>query len=165
MSDQANPFAPPQAHVADVGVSGQPVQATRMSRFLAALVDVAIQVGVLMVVNLALPWSMFNPNAGFGMALVNGLIGFAIFLAINGVLLARQGQTVGKKLLGVRIVRTDGSRADAVRLIGLRYAVGFAITMLPFVGIVYGLLDCLFIFGSARRCIHDHIAGTIVVRA
>jgi uncharacterized RDD family membrane protein YckC len=29
---------------------------------------------------------------------------------------------------------------------------------------IYGLVDSLIIFGSARRCLHDHIAGTIVVK-
>jgi len=28
----------------------------------------------------------------------------------------------------------------------------------------YGLVDILFIFGSERRCLHDLIAGTVVVK-
>jgi uncharacterized RDD family membrane protein YckC len=27
----------------------------------------------------------------------------------------------------------------------------------------YGLIDVLLIFGKDRRCIHDHIAGTVVI--
>ena len=30
---------------------------------------------------------------------------------------------------------------------------------------LYGVLDVLFIFGESRQCLHDKIAGTIVVKA
>ena len=31
------------------------------------------------------------------------------------------------------------------------------------VGTIYGLVDVLMIFRASRRCLHDHIADTIVV--
>jgi hypothetical protein len=30
---------------------------------------------------------------------------------------------------------------------------------------LYGIIDSLFIFGNARRCVHDYIADTIVIKA
>ena len=41
--------------------------------------------------------------------------GFLAYFAINCYLLYRNGQTIGKRLLGIRIVRTDGSRIFAAR--------------------------------------------------
>ena len=42
----------------------------------------------------------------------NLVIGFILFLVIHGYLLATRGQTVGKTLLKIRIVRSDGSPAS-----------------------------------------------------
>jgi uncharacterized RDD family membrane protein YckC len=77
----------------------------------------------------------------------------------------RRGQTVGKAALRVRIVRMDGTRANAWHLFGLRYGVGMVATSIPFVGLAYGLVDALMIFRDSRRCLHDLIAGTKVVTA
>jgi uncharacterized RDD family membrane protein YckC len=70
---------------------------------------------------------------------------------------------VGKKLLGMRIVRSDGSRASAGRILGLRYTLGWVIASVPLVGSLYALVDALLIFRGSRQCLHDTIADTIVV--
>jgi uncharacterized RDD family membrane protein YckC len=81
------------------------------------------------------------------------------------VLLVRHGQTVGKRVLGMRILRSDGTRCSPGRIIGLRYGVGFLLTVIPVVGSLYALLDALLIFRGSRKCLHDNIADTIVVNA
>ena len=110
---------------------------------------------------------MPNPKTGASGA---GVVAqFAVFvlilLALQGYLLATQGQTIGKKLLGIRIVRSDGSKVDAARVIGLRYALIWALAVIPVVGWVFGLVDALMIFRDSRKCLHDNIADTIVVKA
>jgi uncharacterized RDD family membrane protein YckC len=80
-------------------------------------------------------------------------------------LVHRNGQSIGKKCLGIKDVRTDGSRAGFGRIFGLRYLVNTLLTMIPLIGSFYALVDVLMIFGSAKRCAHDYIADTIVVRA
>ena len=75
-----------------------------------------------------------------------------------------RGQTVGKMLFKLRIVRTDGSQPDAWRLLGLRYGVGMLTNLNPIVAMVYGLLDCLLIFRESRKCLHDSIADTQVIK-
>jgi uncharacterized RDD family membrane protein YckC len=62
-------------------------------------------------------------------------------------------------------VRTDGQPASPWQVIGLRYGTGFLATMIPFLGMFFGLADALLIFRRNRRCIHDLIAGTTVVTA
>jgi uncharacterized RDD family membrane protein YckC len=157
-----NPFAPPTAEVADVAVSG-PSLAGRGNRLLAVIIDVVLQLGTMLLLNWLLRLNLFDGDASFGAQLRNGLLGFGVFLLIHGWLLVKEGQTVGKKLLGLRIVRKDGSRCDPARLIGLRYGVGAVLTTMPYVGMVYALADALLIFRASRQCLHDNIADTIVV--
>lgn len=91
--------------------------------------------------------------------------------AVTIVLVARNGQTVGKKLLGIRVVRSDGRPAGLWRIFLLRNVVASIPTLLPFggtglaLGVLYTLVDELMIFGETRQCLHDRIADTVVVRA
>lgn len=92
--------------------------------------------------------------------------GLAVFLLINGYLLAKHGQTVGKKLVGTRIVGHAAENLLSLRhVFGLRYVPISVITQIPIAGNLFALVDCLFIFRKDKRCIHDLIAGTKVVNA
>ena len=64
-------------------------------------------------------------------------------------------------MLGIKVVRADGSKATLGRIFWLRNFVSALLNIVPF----YWLIDCLLIFGDARQCVHDKIADTIVVRA
>jgi len=79
-------------------------------------------------------------------------------------LVATNGQSIGKRLVGIKIVRTDGSRASLARIFLLRNVVNAAPNLLPYVGWLYQLIDPLFIYQDSRQCLHDRIADTIVVR-
>ena len=183
-----NPFAPPRAHVEDQFNAPQAmVTATRMSRFLAVLVDGSpgLVIGVVgVVMALVMMPGLFSGSvdprsmgviASFGVFFIVVAIGMLAWVVWNIVLLYKYGQTVGKKVMGIRAVRMDGSRVSFARFFFLR---GLAtavivwiisvITLLihiPFIGNVVGLIDSLLIFGPARRCLHDYIADTQVVTA
>jgi uncharacterized RDD family membrane protein YckC len=86
-------------------------------------------------------------------------------LAYQWRLLTLTGQTLGKKWLGLRVVRVDGSRASFVQVVLLRVWLLQVLTYIPLVGNFIAFLDAIMIFGAERRCLHDRIAGTIVVRA
>jgi uncharacterized RDD family membrane protein YckC len=73
----------------------------------------------------------------------------------------RNGQTIGKRLLEIKVVRSDGSRASLGRIFWLRNVVNGLLAFVP----LYGLIDLLLIFGARRWGIHDVIADTIIVRA
>ncbi|MBN2489492.1 MAG: RDD family protein, partial [Planctomycetes bacterium] len=80
--------------------------------------------------------------------------------------LTRDGQSIGRKLLRIKIVRHDhGGRAGFARVVLVREIVNGLIGSIPFVSYVYALVDSLFIFGHERRCLHDYLAGTKVVTA
>ena len=92
--------------------------------------------------------------------------GFGIYIVIHGYLLATRGQTVGKFLVGVKIVDYDtGHLLNVVKLIGLRDLPIGLISAVPCIGPVIALVNILFIFGEEQRCLHDLIAGTRVVNA
>lgn len=96
---------------------------------------------------------------GLAMLLIGGIV------IINWILLYHYGQTIGKRLLSIKIVRTDGSRAGLLRIIFLRYIPTGLLSSIPFIGFLFALLDPLLIFQESRRCLHDLIADTIVIDA
>lgn len=75
------------------------------------------------------------------------------------MLLATSGQTIGKKLLMIRIVSTTGVLPGFIQAVVLRNWVRLLFSFVPFLG----LIDLLFIFSESRRCLHDYVAGTRVV--
>ena len=86
-------------------------------------------------------------------------------MVINLVLLTKRGQTLGKKWMGIRIARIDDDgNPGFVKAVLLRGFVNGLIGSIPLLGPVYSLVDICFIFREDRRCIHDHIAGTRVVK-
>ena len=96
------------------------------------------------------------------MGLVVGLFVLGILIA-NLVLLHQSGQTIGKKILGTQIVRSDGSRASLGRIILLRILPIRFLGAIPYLGALVVLIDALMIFGKEVRCLHDQIADTIVI--
>ena len=182
-----NPFAPPRAPVQDhFNAPEQMVTATRISRFLAFLVDVSpgFVIGIVAVVMGAamLPGlftGQFDPRnasfATFGTFFLAVFVGIVAWTIWTIVLLYRYGQTIGKKVMGIRVVRMDGSRVTFARFFFLRglamgviawvvSLVGMAVH-LHFLGNVVSLVDYLMIFGAAHRCLHDYVADTQVVTA
>lgn len=162
----SNPYAAPQAVVADFTESGQLELAGRGMRLAGAIVDGLI-LGLLLIPLMFasgyIQVAMSGQQPGLGWQAGLGVTGFICFLVVNGYLLNKSGQTVAKKLLGMRIVDLNGNKPEFFRLVGLRYGVGQLIALVPIINMVYGLVDALFIFREDRRCIHDLIAGTRVV--
>ncbi|HEX7499646.1 MAG TPA: RDD family protein [Polyangia bacterium] len=90
-----------------------------------------------------------------------GALGIAIY---QWTLIVRTGQSLGKKWTGIRIERIDGSRITFGTGVVLRNWVPKVMGAFPYLGMLFHLVDCLFIFREDRRCLHDLIAGTRVVR-
>ncbi len=98
------------------------------------------------------------------MPLLISLFGTLIWLLITAYLVFRRGQTVGKALLRIKVVRSDGSRASFARIFWMRNVLNTLPTLIPLIGLFYWLIDSLFIYSDRHRCLHDRIADTIVVR-
>jgi len=161
-----NPYAPPKAPVQDIAPPDAPHTlplALRRTRLWALLVDMVPMIAVLALLNALTPWEWLKPEPDVVDTLLNLVVGLSVFLALHGWFLATRGQTLGKALLRLRMVRPDGSPASFARLAGLRYSLPYVFVAIPVVGLLYSLVDCLCIFGKARRCLHDRIADTVVV--
>jgi uncharacterized RDD family membrane protein YckC len=103
----------------------------------------------------------FNGQAIAGAGLWLALLGFVAWVWLTILFVSRNGQSIGKKLLGIKVVRSDGSKASLGRIFWLRNVVNTLLGLIP----MYGLVDALLIFGEARQCVHDKIADTIVIKA
>ncbi len=69
------------------------------------------------------------------------------------------GQTIGKMLTGLRIVRNDGRQASLGRVL-IRQTLGYGLTAASF-----GIGFLLSAFSSKGRTLHDYVCGTVVVFA
>lgn len=94
-------------------------------------------------------------------------VGFAAvgWVLWNIQLLAANGQSFGKKALGIKIVQIDGQPAGLGTLILRRYVLMQLIGLIPAVGTLVAIINILMIFGEQRRCLHDLFADTVVVVA
>jgi len=149
--------------------------ATRAKRFLGSLIDaavVAIPIVIIVIAAMiaAIRAGQIDPEQiTLVQQTVIGVVFFIaywlLFLLLNGYILFTRGQTIGKVLMSTRIVNLSGNIPSFGKLVVLRYLIpGFAMEI-PCIGTVFWLIDCLFIFGQERRCVHDYIAGTKVINA
>jgi uncharacterized RDD family membrane protein YckC len=154
--------------------TGIPELATRGSRLSAASVDgvigllIVLPVCISMTTAIASAYVLQEPlvwTSAMSNSIALSLLLLLIWSAVTCVLVARNGQTIGKKALGIKVVRSDGSPASLGRIFWLRNVANMVPTMVPFVGIAYSLVEILFIYGVRQQCLHDLIADTIVVRA
>lgn len=168
MEDQ-NPYRSPDAVVAEIAEDGL---ADRGSRLGAALIDgiiLLVILGPLMFFGGYWSGAMAAAQRGEQVAIATTLmwaaIAFAVFALVQYVPLNATGQTWGKKLLGIKIVDLAGAKPPVGRLLGLRYLPVQVIGNVPLIGPVLGIVNVLLIFRADRRCGHDLIAGTQVVKA
>lgn len=167
--NENNRYAPPRAPVSDSAAeAGDQALAGRGARLAAAIID-----GVILgfVVWPFVIGSDYMTRAAQGQVDLSDLLGLVLvtliaFLVVNGYLLHKHGQTIGKRLIGIRIVSAaDGQLVSLGRIFCLRYAPIQLVGIVPLLGTVLPLIDVLFIFREDRRCLHDLIAGTKVVKA
>jgi len=162
-----DPYQPPATELrapAQLGRDGETL-ASRESRFAAALIDGFIILALV----LPLQWKMGMFEKSEANNLVTtvawGAAGFLLTLLIEGYFLATRAQSLGKMALKIKIVTLDGKNADLKRIVLLRMLPVSLVSMIPTVGVVLSMVDPLLIFRDDRRCVHDHIAGTRVVKA
>jgi uncharacterized RDD family membrane protein YckC len=174
----ANPYAPPAALVEDIADPSAALEpADRGTRLVAAILD-GIIAGMMVYMPLIVGFLIAGvPLAGsaggvesaalnaamtamiIGLALAS--IGLTVWASLTIKYVRNNGQTIAKKLLNIKVVRSDGSPASLARIFWLRNIVNTLISLVP----LYTIVDHLFIFGESRQCLHDKLADTIVIKA
>lgn len=151
-----NPFEAPATDAFEPPTVAQDgdLPATRGSRFAGALID-----------NLVYLLPLIVAAAGESNPAIVGLGwgGLLMLVALQSLLVAWSGQSIGKKVMRTCIVRMDGSPAGFLHGVLLRSWLPLLAGLIPYIGGAFGLVDALLIFGADSRCIHDHVAGTKVM--
>jgi len=137
-------------------------------RFVAALIDgvlvsiviwpVSLMIGVLIGVA-----GVAVRMPGIGVHLVNGIVGFAFSICGNWIYEAAMESsswqaTVGKMVLGLKVIDLEGHRISFARASGRHFAKLISAMILLIGYIMAG-------FNARKQALHDMIAGTLVVRA
>jgi uncharacterized RDD family membrane protein YckC len=164
---ERNPYAPSPAVLAGAPPAAQREIAPRGVRLVAHLIDTLI-----------LGLTVLPAAIGLGLDLTHGasqaaylipggvltLLAGTAWAAVSLHLVSRNGQSIGKRLLSIKVVRRDGSPASLGRIFWLRNVVNSLPLLIPLAGQLYALLDALMVFGQPQQCLHDQIADTQVVR-
>lgn len=162
----SNPYAPPRGAIQDIAVGDGLELGGRAVRLAAALADAVIGFvmtylpALIVLASMGAFGGVEQDDSAFLMAGLVFFCGLVAWALITAMLVARTGQTMGKRLLEIRVVRSDGSPASLGRIFWLRNFVNALLGVIP----PYWIIDHLLIFGERRQCIHDLIADTIVVK-
>ena len=142
--------------------AGDAPLASRGARLAAALLD-AVFFGVSILPGFFVGGLLGGASEEMTLAALLGFFIGPILLGLYTIhILIRDGQTLGKKAMKIRIVNyDDGGNPGFGRVIVMRGFVNGILSNIPF----YAFVDVLFIFGSEQRCLHDLIAKTKVVQA
>jgi uncharacterized RDD family membrane protein YckC len=141
----ASPPAPPTPPAyTPSGPSGP--RASFGRRFVAVLVD-----GIIVAVAYGILYAILGQTAGYG---ISALLSIAYFTFFEG---GSSGQTVGKRMLGIRVI--DFSSGGPI---------GYGRALLRSIGRILSEIPCLLgyfwmLWDKEKQTWHDKIAGTVVV--
>jgi uncharacterized RDD family membrane protein YckC len=137
------------ATAATAAVSG--AKAGFWIRFAAIFIDGIILAIITSIINVA-----FNGNlqGRSGIQTVLGIVYYTYFWSSNS---PWPGQTLGNKILNIRVVKTDGSDLTIVQAL-IRYVGLFVSVLCLFIGVIWAAFD------PNKQGWHDKIAGTYVIK-
>lgn len=171
-------FAPPAEPPQLVGASVEdPTLAGLGMRFLGALIDGVLETACWLPTAIAVgrqTAEMVRENSLhpdelmklFFEAIPLSLPYLGALILLQAILLSIRGQSVGNMIVRTRIVNAkDGRTAHFLRAFLLRGCLARILRQFPFIGGIFWIVDVCFVFRNDRRCVHDLIAGTKVIKA
>lgn len=98
-----------------------------------------------------------------GFSITFGILFTSLLIITQAFLLSSQGQTIGKKIFKLKIVNIDtGKNNGFLTNVLIRTGITIALSIPTYTG--YLMVDSLFIFRQDKRCLHDLMARTCVIR-
>ena len=162
-NNAVNPYQAPQSEIeGSVSGNAEQVLAERGTRLGAAILDSLFFLLVMIPIFFIIE---SNDDTAITIAVSITAIGAIALIGFNLKFLYENGQTIAKRILGIKIVRTDGERCGLARIIFLRNFVIGLLGNIPLIGPIISIANPLFIFRGDRRCLHDLIADTKVIVA
>lgn len=143
------------------GTSTETLPFAPMGRRLAAqMVDnfLLVFAAILLIVPMSISGMFEGSNGDTAAMLIIPIVLFALF-GYEGIMLSRNGQTFGKMLLKIRVVRADGGPISTGQAWGRSFARRIAEFTISFINVVPALVS------KERTCVHDLLARTRVVNA
>lgn len=168
MEDLQNPYAAPSAPPplpAYAWVDDRTIKADPWIRLVARLIDGGLMMACFVPIFIAVA---VDPDSKEPSPLQLAIMSLALLAMLalfvyQLVLLAQSSQTLGKRWMRIRIVRNDGTHASFGRIFGLRMLVVGILEQVPCIGLMFSLINIVWIFGEESRCLHDLLADTKVV--
>jgi uncharacterized RDD family membrane protein YckC len=152
---------------------GQNSLAKPVDRVSAALVDFGLFFPVLFVwVVLTINYvdgikgrPEWRPGVGFWAIHLSLLLVALAPTLVSAFWIARRGYSIGKRLLWIKVVRSDGSDLGFLRGVLLRSWLAVVLLARPEVWLAYWTVNLVIMFARRdHRCLHDLLLGTLVVK-
>ena len=143
-------------------------KASFITRFIALIIDnfmIGILATIVSFVTMPIIGMAGSSDSGL-MGLIAGTLSIVLMVVLllfqflyYGYFWSKNGQSIGKKLMGVKVVRQDGQPLSFL-MAGLRGSVGYWISSLVFaLGFIWAAFD------ANGETWHDKLFGTRVVKA
>lgn len=168
---QGGPQAVPAAGAAGgYGAMAGPELASPWARLGARIVDFFVLIIPLLIVSAVIGGGIYGLGGGeasFAASAIGGIIGSIIAIGYEYYFLSKDGATIGKKALNIKVVRTDGSElgqdGSIKRLI--LSALGAIPIIGGLIGLVVGIATAVMIFTDSKRQVPaDKIADSMVIK-
>lgn len=131
------------------------------SRFLARILDVLVVGGIFTLVGFLIRPDVKPDTADVGLL----ALGAAIALLYEVPSTAMWGQTLGKHVARIRVVRVEDGRMPGANRSLLRYFTAYLAGFVPYVGLIAGVVvELWFLWDPRRQNIPDKVARTLVVK-
>ncbi|MGY0061356.1 RDD family protein [Streptomyces sp. LZ34] len=145
-------------------LAGMPPLANRGRRLVARIVDaliVGIPVGLVMAVLVGDYDPVNNNDEATAMTIVYALV----YFLYEGLMLTKYGQTVGKKLMKIRVALLENGEIPAGQPGWLRAGTYALPEIVPCCGFIFWLINVLWCTWDRpyHQCLHDKVAKTVVV--
>ncbi|MEV0277176.1 RDD family protein [Streptomyces sp. NPDC050610] len=147
-------------------LAGMPPLAGRGRRLVARIIDGLI-VGIPVSVIVSLAVGGYNPTKDTVKSTSMSVIIAIVYFVYEGLMLTSRGQTVGKRMMKIRVAMLENGAIPAGRPGWARAATYSLPEIVPCCGFIFWLVNVLWCTWDKpyQQCLHDKAARTVVVTA